>query len=491
MRHAHCVPFPFYGLGDRHPAVKEFALRLAEPFLRVPPQNDVDRNLAGALLRTVNDPSPRVRYQMALTLGEWNDSRAGRALAQIALKDRDDPYLQTAVLTSAARHVPEILDGILADAKNGPPADLLAQLLNLAVASRDASSVAKAVGQLAQPSGEQYASWQMAATAAFLDALERHGSGLKELEANASEPLKEAVVKLSGLFNHARKTVENASAGEADQLSAIRLLGRAPGPQQEDVRRLGEKLRPQFSAALQQAALDRLKQINQPAIARTLLDGWKNYGPSLRTEVLNALLSRLEWTRELLAAIQSGTMAAPEISPVHQQRLLRHAEAEIRRQAEKLFAARNPDRQKLIESYAAVNHLEGNTERGAALYRQNCAACHQLKGEGNNIGPDLGTVADKPTGTLLVAILDPNQAFETRYINYTAVTKSGREVSGIIVTETPASITLRNIGDTSEVILRSDLKELTSSKLSLMPEGFENILKPQDMADLIAYIRSR
>ena len=104
---------------------------------------------------------------------------------------------------------------------------------------------------------------------------------------------------------------------------------------------------------------------------------------------------------------------------------------------------------------------------------------------------DLGTVADKSVETLLVAILDPNQAFETRYINYTAVTKSGREISGIIVTETPASISLRNVGGVDEVILRSDLKELTSSKLSLMPEGFENIFKPQDMADLIAYIRRR
>ncbi|PYM16818.1 MAG: dehydrogenase, partial [Verrucomicrobia bacterium] len=479
------------GLQDRHPAVREFAVRLAEPFLRVPLQNGVDRKLAGALLRVVDDPSPRVRYQLALTLGEWNDPRAGRALTQIALKDRDDPYLQTAVLTSATRHVPEILDGILADAKNGPPADLLAQLLNLAVAARDASSVAKAVGQLAQPSGEQYASWQMTATAAFLDALERHDSGLKELQANASEPLKEAVGKLSGLFDHARKTVENASADEADRLPAIRLLGRAPGARQEDVRRLGEILRPQFSATLQQAALDRLKQIDRPEIGRTLLGGWKNYGPSLRTEVLNAALSRVEWVRELLAAIQSGTIAAAEVSPVHQQRLMRHALEEIREQAEKLFTARNPDRQKLVKDYAAVNHLTGNAERGVALYRQNCLACHQLKGEGTSLGPDLGTVADKPVETLLVAILDPNQAFETKYINYSAVTKSGREISGMIAVETPNSITLRTAGGQDEVVLRSDLKELTSSKLSLMPEGLENVLKPQDMADLIAYIRSR
>ena len=108
-----------------------------------------------------------------------------------------------------------------------------------------------------------------------------------------------------------------------------------------------------------------------------------------------------------------------------------------------------------------------------------------------NVGPDLETVADKPVANLIVAILDPNQGFEAKYINYTAFTGDGREINGIIAAETPNSITLRNAGGKDEVILRREIKELTSSRLSLMPEGFENVLKPQDMADLIAYIRSR
>ena len=94
----------------------------------------------------------------------------------------------------------------------------------------------------------------------------------------------------------------------------------------------------------------------------------------------------------------------------------------------------------------------------------------------------------KPVQTLLVAILDPNQAVEARYVNYTALTKSEREISGVITAETASSITLRSPGGNEEVILRSDLKELTSSGLSLMPEGFEKTLTAQDMADLIAYI---
>ena len=144
----------------------------------------------------------------------------------------------------------------------------------------------------------------------------------------------------------------------------------------------------------------------------------------------------------------------------------------------------------MIRDYESVANLAGDPAKGIALYRQNCMTCHRFKGEGTEVGPDLGTVAEKPLAVLLTAILDPNQAVESRYLSYSAATKNGREVSGIVVAETPGSVTLRGAGGADETILRTDLKELSSSSLSLMPEGLENVLKPQDMADLLAYLRN-
>src|SRR2546426_7432465 len=139
-----------------------------------------------------------------------------------------------------------------------------------------------------------------------------------EFRDTAPAVLNEAIGKLGGLFDYARQTAESATASEADQLLAIGLLGRGPGSAPEDAERLGRMLQPQFSAPLQQAALDRLKRINDPQAGKALLAGWKNYAPSLRTEVLNALLSRTAWTHELLAAMESGIVTAAEISPLHQ-----------------------------------------------------------------------------------------------------------------------------------------------------------------------------
>src|SRR6266852_3341100 len=89
---------------------------------------------------------------------------------------------------------------------------------------------------------------------------------------------------------------------------------------------------------------------------------------------------------------------------------------------------------------------------------------------------------------LLFAILDPKQPVDPTYTAYSLTTKDDREFSGILIAETPNSISLRLPGGAEEQILRNNLRELRASGRSLMPEGFETVLKPQDMADLIAFV---
>jgi hypothetical protein len=86
--------------------------------------------------------------------------------------------------------------------------------------------------------------------------------------------------------------------------------------------------------------------------------------------------------------------------------------------------------------------------------------------------------------------LDPNQAVEARYVNYLATTKNGLTYTGILAAETGNSITLIGTEGKPQTILRKDLEELTSTGKSLMPEGLEKELQPQDIADLIAFIRA-
>jgi putative heme-binding domain-containing protein len=125
------------------------------------------------------------------------------------------------------------------------------------------------------------------------------------------------------------------------------------------------------------------------------------------------------------------------------------------------------------------------------VFRKSCAACHQLGGVGNAVGPDLASLGDKSPPALLIAVLDPNRAVEARYVGYSATTKGGRTFTGVLAAETGNSITLIDAEGKKNVILRSDLDELTSSGKSAMPEGLEKEIKPQDLADVISHIRSQ
>jgi putative heme-binding domain-containing protein len=99
-------------------------------------------------------------------------------------------------------------------------------------------------------------------------------------------------------------------------------------------------------------------------------------------------------------------------------------------------------------------------------------------------------VGDKSPQGLLTAILDPNRVVEGRYVNYTATTNRGQLFSGVLVNEAGNSITLTGPDGKQQVILRNELEALASTGKSPMPEGLEKEIRPQDMADLIAYIRS-
>jgi putative heme-binding domain-containing protein len=112
-----------------------------------------------------------------------------------------------------------------------------------------------------------------------------------------------------------------------------------------------------------------------------------------------------------------------------------------------------------------------------------------LNDTGNAVGPDLASVGDKTPQGLLIAILDPNRAVESRYINYIATTTDDETLTGLLASESATSITLLGPDGNQQTLRRQDLKELRSSNTSLMPEGLEANLKPQDLADLIAFVR--
>jgi len=172
--------------------------------------------------------------------------------------------------------------------------------------------------------------------------------------------------------------------------------------------------------------------------------------------------------------------------------LLKNPDPSIRDRATALFggAAAAP-RNEVIDKYRQSLSLPGQRDRGQQVFERVCVACHRFRDRGSDIGPNLSAYGQPSTSSekLLISVLDPNRDVSPEYIGYGVLLRDGRVLTGILAAQTPNSITLKQPGNSADtVILRKDIEEMTSSNLSLMPEGLEQSIKPEDMADLLAFL---
>jgi putative membrane-bound dehydrogenase-like protein len=477
-------------LHDTHPGVRRHAVRLCEEHLGKSPK------LGNALLERLEDDDAQVRLQLACTLGEWDDRRAGRALGQLALRDGGDRYMLAAILSSVNK---KNLDQMLLAVTRGEPGmstsatrniliDRLLRLASSLKADRATVTLLLAVGKAEKG---KYAGWQVDALANLLEGLEQRGSSLARLRDTGGKEMKSAIGQVDKLFTAARATAQDRKAAEAERLRALRLLGRGLDRQAEDRALLAGLLVPREAQAVQLAAVGALARLGDRDVPELLLRGWRGHGPAVRVRVMDTLLERPAWPMDLLKAIERKQVLAHEIDAIRRQRLLEHRDERIKTRAVKVLAgAIDRDRQKVIDAYRPALKKKGDPGRGKMLFAKSCASCHKFGGMGHEVGPDLAPLADRPGEYLLIAILDPNRAVESRYINYLAQTKAGRSFTGVLAAETSTSITLLGPDGKTQVLLRANLDSLTSSGKSAMPEGLEKDLKVQDLADLLAYLRS-
>ncbi|MGV3484388.1 MAG: PVC-type heme-binding CxxCH protein [Planctomycetaceae bacterium] len=145
-------------------------------------------------------------------------------------------------------------------------------------------------------------------------------------------------------------------------------------------------------------------------------------------------------------------------------------------------------RQAIVSRYQAALSLAGDVERGREHFKKNCSGCHRVENFGHELGPNLATIQARGAEVLLTAVLDPNREVNPQYLNYAIALLDGRIVTGVIADEGATSLTLRRADNATETLLRIDIEDLKSTGLSIMPEGFENTLDIQAMADLISYL---
>ena len=462
-------------LADPDPEVRRNASKAAGPLVSTSPR------VAEAVLRLADDADARVRLQVAILLGDWHDPRAGRALARpgapgwgrsVDASGRDE-------LGDASRG--DAGDGTLPRGRGRaqPGAGRAARHDGGDLPDRGAiESLARSIATPARPGG-RFAPWQFSGLAGLLASLERRGK----------EPLgKDVEAQFVPLWDAARVLVRDDSAPEADRLPAVP----PPGPgRREPSRRSRLARRPAPSPGPRRAPAggrDRPRADRRRPRPRALPPGLEGPLPAGPSAILDALLARESWTSELLATLADGRVPPADIDPARRQRLLTHRDGELKARAEALFSHQATSRQRVVDAYRPALGLKGKPDAGAPLFKKLCASCHRLGNEGVEVGPDLATLNDRSPEALLIAILDPNRAFESKYAGFTVATDDGRILSGLISGETASAVTLRRQEGRDVVLLRSQIDEMAGSGQSLMPEGVEKDLTPQALADLIAFL---
>ena len=120
-----------------------------------------------------------------------------------------------------------------------------------------------------------------------------------------------------------------------------------------------------------------------------------------------------------------------------------------------------------------------------------CGACHRSHGIGVAVGPDLDAEFQRAPEVILRDILFPSEAARPGYDTTMVKTRRGETLLGITTSDSPTSITLKLPGGTERTLLRTRADIRTLRNVSLMTAGLGDALQPAQIANIIAFLRSR
>lgn len=467
------------GLKDRAPEVREHAVRLAE---RLGWREAGDPGLAAVATRLramTGDVSPRVRHQLAFTLGEVPLPEKIEALHELVRTAAGSRWVLAAIGSSLgggeARPLFLRVQSELREAGAEATRDFARQLLAGAAAAcrgpDDAEPLVTFVAEIREPER------QFTFLHALAEGLQRVGMTPAELDAGG---------KLVPVFRRAAAAASDGRAPERRRLAAIELLAFSRLADIEQP--LLGLVTPATPQTLQLAALRVLGRFREARLSQPLLERWDQLTPRVRSQAMQILLERPERIRPLLDAVESGRVHRGDFAATEIDFLRSHPDPDVAAIAARVFAAGNRDRQSVIAAFTPALSLAADRKRGQEVFTRLCAACHRVGREGFAVGPDLVNLKSSGKEVLLNSILDPNREVAPNYSFYNITKLDNSTLLGAIAVERPASITLRQAYGGEVVIARAEIARMERLGKSMMPEGLEAAMSVQDMADLLEYL---
>jgi putative heme-binding domain-containing protein len=233
------------------------------------------------------------------------------------------------------------------------------------------------------------------------------------------------------------------------------------------------------------------KVSDRPSVAVLNQAFWPEKRDDVRRSIVEALALSSEGGRAILKW-ESEKKLPDSVKTTAALALSRSTDAGLRNQAAKelpLPAALGAEK---FPPLADLMKLKGDAAKGQGMFMQaGCVACHQVKGQFINFGPDLSQIGNKLSQDgLFTAVLYPSAAVEHSFGGLSVTTKEGQTAMGYVISETTEELTLRINGGASMPIPKSSIVKKEELKDSLMPPGLAAAIGPQGLADLVAYLQT-
>ena len=314
----------------------------------------------------------------------------------------------------------------------------------------------------------------------------------------SAKPLHDAALQLATLWGEAQAIAQTRRIfGDAqqspDRRGRMLTILAATGDQKlisEIARMLSN---PQLDATMQAAALSALARFDSPEVGDAILQAYPQLASERQAQAITLLTQRPAWSRQLVNAVQAGKLPATAVGMSHLRSLLASRDPELAAMVKKQWGAvrteRNPEREQIIARMRnMLTSAAGDAVRGQAVFQRVCGQCHKIHGSGQEVGPDITSNGRASFDQLLSNVFDPSLVIGPAYQAVTVITVDGRVLTGLLAEDSEQRVLLKTQGGKLETIARADVDEVVPSKLSLMPENLEQQLKPEEIADLFAFI---
>ena len=239
-------------------------------------------------------------------------------------------------------------------------------------------------------------------------------------------------------------------------------------------------------------AIRAIAEYNEESLGALLLKKYPRFNAEEKRETVLTLSSRPRYGWMLAGALKDKAIPRSEV-PVYVARQLRRVVGsgfvEIWGPIEELPASQNVAYDKYQRLLTTAALAKASPQRGRLLFLRTCGSCHTMFGEGGKIGPDLTGSNRTNTNYILSNVLNPSEEIQDSYKMVVVTTRDGRTYSGNIVGENARQITLRVVGQDAVVINKSEIQSQEATEVSMMPPGLFDMLRDEEVLDLVSYLR--